>query len=246
MSKVYLIGAGPGDPDLLTVKAQRVLGSVDVVLYDRLVSAEVLAVANPSAELIYTGKHEGEQESTQQLIFSLMLDRARAGNTVARLKGGDPCVFGRGGEEWLYLVRNGIEVEVIPGISSALAAPALAGVPLTYRGVSRGFAIVTGHCAGRDPIDWEDYARVDTLVILMGVKERAHIARALIRAGRRPDEPAVFIERSTTRDERIRDTTLAEVAAGDVEIDSPAVFVIGAVAALRAELAAYALEEVWS
>jgi uroporphyrin-III C-methyltransferase len=244
MSKVYLIGAGPGDPDLLTVKAHRVLQRVDVVLYDRLVSAEVLAVANPSAELIYVGKHEGEQETVQQAIFDLMLHRARAGNSVARLKGGDACVFGRGGEEWLHLARNGVEVEVIPGVSSALAAPALAGVPLTYRGVSRGFAVVTGHCTGRDPVDWDAYARVDTLVILMGVKDRAHIARSLIRAGRRRDEPAVFIERATTADELIRDTTLGEVAAGEVEVESPAVFVIGAVAALRAELAAYRLEEV--
>ncbi|HWR54584.1 MAG TPA: uroporphyrinogen-III C-methyltransferase [Bryobacteraceae bacterium] len=246
MSKVYLIGAGPGDPDLLTVKAQRVLRSVDVVLYDRLVSAEVLAVANPSAELIYVGKNEGEQDAVQQVIFDLMLDRARAGNSVARLKGGDACIFGRGGEEWLHLARNGVQVEVIPGISSALAAPALAGVPLTYRGVSRGFAIVTGHCAGRDPVDWADYARVDTLVILMGVKDRAHIAHSLIRAGRREDEPAVFIERATTAEERVRDATLGDVAAGGVEVESPAVFVIGAVAALRAELAACAAVEVLS
>lgn len=244
MSKVYLIGAGPGDPELLTVKARRVLESVDVVLYDRLVSAEVLAIANPSAELIYVGKHEGEQEAVQQVIFDLMLDRARAGKSVARLKGGDACIFGRGGEEWLHLARHGVAVEVIPGISSALAAPALAGVPLTYRGVSRGFAVVTGHCAGRDPVDWAAYARVDTLVVLMGVKDRAQIALSLIRAGRRRDEPAVFIERSTTPDELIRDTTLGEIAAGAVEVESPAVFVIGAVAALRAELAAYRLEEV--
>ncbi len=147
--KVYLIGAGPGDPDLLTVKAQRILRSAKVVLYDRLVSPEVLLTASPEAELIYVGKHEGEQEQTQQVIFDLMLERALQGQTVVRLKGGDPCVFGRAGEEWLMLVRSGIEVEVIPGVSSALAAPLLAGVPLTFRGLSRGFAVVTGHCAGR-------------------------------------------------------------------------------------------------
>jgi len=244
MSKVYLMGAGPGDPDLLTVKALRVLRTADVVLYDRLVSPEVLSLASPRAELIYVGKHEGEQESTQQLIADLLLERARDGKTVARLKGGDPCVFGRAGEEWLSLVRNGIEVEVVPGVSSALAAPALAGVPLTYRGLSRGFAVVAGHCAGSDGVDWQDYARVDTLVILMGVKERANIARALIRAGRSPDEPAVFVERSSTPEERVVDTTLGSVAAGRVEVRAPAVFVIGAVAALRAELTVPALEEV--
>jgi uroporphyrin-III C-methyltransferase len=244
MSKVYLIGAGPGDPDLLTVKAQRVLRAADVVLYDRLVSPGVLSVAGPRAELIYVGKREGEQESIQRLIFDLMLARARAGKTVARLKGGDPCVFGRAGEEWLSLARNGIEVEVIPGVSSALAAPALAGVPLTYRGVSRGFAVVAGHCAGPDGVDWRAYARVDTLVILMGVQDRARIARALIRAGRSPDEPAMFIERSSTPGERVIDTRLGRVAADAVEVESPAVFVIGAVAALRGELSVRAFEEV--
>ena len=246
MSKVYLMGAGPGDPDLLTVKAQRVLGTAEVVLYDRLVSPEVLALADSRAELIYVGKHEGEQESAQRLIFDLMLERAREGRTVARLKGGDPCVFGRAGEEWLSLVRAGIEVEIVPGVSSALAAPALAGVPLTYRGLSRGFAVVTGHCTGSHGVDWRDYARVDTLVILMGVKERANIARALIRAGRSGEEPAVFIERSSTADERVVDTTLGRVAAGGVEVEAPAVFVIGVVAALRSELAVRAMEEVAS
>ena len=244
MSKVYLMGAGPGDPDLLTVKALRILRAADVVLYDRLVSPEVLALASPDAELIYVGKHEGEQESTQQLIFDLMLQHARAGKTVARLKGGDPCVFGRAGEEWLSLARNGIEVEIVPGVSSALAAPELAGIPLTYRGLSRGFAVVAGHCAASGGVDWQDYARVDTLVILMGVQERAAIARALIRAGRRPDEPAAFVERSSRPEERVVDTTLGDVAAGGVEVEAPAVFVVGAVAALRGELAARALAEV--
>ena len=127
MSKVYLMGAGPGDPDLLTVKALRILRAADVVLYDRLVSPEVLALANPGAELIYVGKHEGEQESVQALIFELMRQHARRGRTVARLKGGDPCVFGRAGEEWLSLVRDGVEVEIVPGVSSALAAPEPSG-----------------------------------------------------------------------------------------------------------------------
>jgi len=173
-----------------------------------------------------------------------MLTHAREGKTVARLKGGDPCVFGRAGEEWLSLVRHGIEVEIIPGVSSSLAAPALAGVPLTFRGLSRGFAVVTGHCAGTDGVDWSDYARIDTLVILMGVKERVNIAHALIRAGRRADEPAVFIERSSTPEERVVETTLGSVAAGRVEVEAPAVFVIGAVAAQRAQLYVTAQEEV--
>jgi uroporphyrin-III C-methyltransferase len=241
---VYLVGAGPGDPDLLTVKARRILRDADVVLYDRLVSAEVLAVASSDAELIYVGKHEGEQESTQKLILDLMVNHARRGRRVARLKGGDGCVFGRAGEECLALTRAGIDVEVVPGVSSALAAPTLAGIPLTFRNVSRGFAVVTGHCAGRTPVDWRDWARIDTLVILMGVKNRAAIASALIDAGRRSDEPAAFVERASTAGQRVVETTLGEVARGAVEVEAPAVFVIGAVAALRAELAACVLEEV--
>ena len=244
MNKVYLLGAGPGDPDLLTVKAQRILREADVVLYDRLVSAEVLSVASPEAELIYVGKHEGEQESTQKLILDLMVDHARRGRRVARLKGGDGCVFGRAGEEWLALARAGIDVEVVPGVSSALAAPTLAGIPLTFRNVSRGFAVVTGHCAGRTPVDWRDWARIDTLVILMGVKNRAVIASALIDAGRRSDEPAAFVERASTAGQRVVETTRGEVARGAVEVEAPAVFVIGAVAALRADLAACVMEEV--
>jgi uroporphyrin-III C-methyltransferase len=241
--KVYLIGAGPGDPDLLTVKAQRILRSAKLVLYDRLVSPEVLLTASPDAVLVYVGKHEGEQEQTQQVIFDLMLERALKGQTVVRLKGGDPCVFGRAGEEWLMLVRSGVEVEVIPGISSALAAPLLAGVPLTFRGLSRGFAVVTGHCAGGG-VCWEHYAAVDTLVILMGVQNRREIASDLIRAGRPADEPAVFVERSTTPEERVIDTTLGDVARGSVEVESPAVFIVGAVAGLREELRARVAEEV--
>jgi uroporphyrin-III C-methyltransferase len=241
--KVYLIGAGPGDPDLLTVKAQRILQTVDVVLYDRLVSPEVLLVVNPKAELIYVGKHAGEQEGIQKLIFDLMQKRTLEGKTVARLKGGDPCVFGRGGEEWFLLTRCGIEVEIIPGISSALAAPALAGIPLTYRGLSRGIAIVTGHRTGSGNVQWQDYARVDTLVILMGVKASSNIAQALIQAGRPPDEPAVFIERSTTPQERVLEATLGLIASGAVAVESPAVLVIGAVAKLRNELNAWKLEE---
>jgi uroporphyrin-III C-methyltransferase len=244
MSQVYLVGAGPGDPDLLTVKAARILRDAEVVLYDRLVSPEVLAVASPDAELVYVGKHEGEQESTQKLILDLMLEHVRCGHRVVRLKGGDGCVFGRAGEEWMALARAGIDVEVVPGISSALAAPALAGIPLTFRNVSRGFAVVTGHCAGREEVDWRDWARIDTLVVLMGVKNRVAIANALIEAGRHAGEPAAFVERASTAEQRVIETTLGQVAAGAVEVEAPAVFVVGAVAALRAELAACLLEEV--
>jgi uroporphyrin-III C-methyltransferase len=243
--KVYLIGAGPGDPDLLTVKALRVLRAADVVLYDRLVSPEVLALADPGAAFLYAGKHAGEQEPVQQWIVEQMVAHARRGCTVARLKGGDPCVFGRAGEEWQALRAEGIEVELVPGISSAVAVAGLAGIPVTFRGLSRAFAVVTGHCQDPAETEWSRYAAVDTLVILMGVKHRAAIAGELIRAGRPPEEPAAFIERGTTAEERVVTATLGEIAAGGIQVEAPAVFVVGRVVALRRELTAEALLSAW-
>ena len=234
--KVYLVGAGPGDPELLTLKALRLLRAADVVLYDRLVGPEILALANPAAKMVYAGKHEGEQEAIQNWICEQILAEAAQGRTVLRLKGGDPCVFGRGAEEWLLLRQHDIDVEIVPGVSSAVAVPATAGIPVTFRGLSRSFAVVTGHCCKVDEMDWSRVAGIDTLVILMGVKEREAIARALIAAGRPPREPAAFIERGTTPEERVVESTLADIARGTVEVNPPAVLVVGAVVALRREL----------
>lgn len=238
MSKLYLIGAGPGDPELLTIKAARVLAECDVVLYDRLVSREVLAFARPDAELIYVGKHEGEQEHVQGRIFELILQHARHGKTVGRLKGGDPLVFGRGAEEWALAIEHGITVELVPGVTSAVAVPGLANIPLTYRGVSQSFAVVTAHCHEGRAQEWTKYAHIDTLVILMGVKNRIFIAQSLVSAGRKPDEPVAFVERGSTPEERIVESTLEAVADGLCEVSSPAVFVIGEVVRLRARLTA--------
>jgi uroporphyrin-III C-methyltransferase len=234
--KVFLIGAGPGDPDLLTIKAARVLGQCDVVLYDRLVSAAILRLARPEAELIYVGKREGEQHRIQSRIFDLLLQHAQAGKLVARLKGGDPLVFGRGAEEWALVREHGIEVELVPGVTSAVSAPGLAGIPLTYREVAQSFAVITGHCKEGLAQHWADYARIDTLVILMGVKNRAYIAQALVDAGRAPDEPAAFIERATSKQQRIVITTLGEIAGGRVAAENPAVWVIGSVVRIREKL----------
>jgi uroporphyrin-III C-methyltransferase len=236
MGKALIVGAGPGDPELLTIKALRALQQADVIVYDRLVSPEVLALANPRAELIYAGKHEGEQERVQASIMRLLLEHARQAKTVVRLKGGDPMVFGRGAEEWAFLNEHGIEVEIVPGISSAVSAPAVAGIPLTFRGVATSFAVITGHC--RDGIngDWEKYAGVDTLVVLMGVKNRACIASSLIEAGRASDTPAAFIENGTTPRENVIVATLGEIARGAVAVEAPAVLVIGEVVAIRARL----------
>jgi uroporphyrin-III C-methyltransferase len=234
--KVYLVGSGPGDPDLLTVRALRLLERAEVVLYDRLVSKEILALANPQAELVYAGKCEAELHNSQEWINEQLLTHARRGKMVVRLKCGDPLIFGRGAEEWLFLAVHGIDVEIVPGLSSALAVPDVAGIPLTLRAVSRAFAVITGHCEKGTPTDWTCYARVDTLVILMGVRERAAIASALIQAGRAAGEPAVFIERGTTPAVRIVRTTLREIAAGGVDVTAPAVLVIGKVAEFPREL----------
>lgn len=236
--KLYLIGAGPGDPDLLTLKAARILGECDVVLYDRLVSQAVLRLARPDAELVYVGKHEGQQDCGQARIFDLIRDHADAGRAVARLKGGDPLIFGRGAEEWRVALEHGIEVELIPGISSALAVPGLAGIPLTYRGVAQSFAVVTAHCREGQTQNWSSYAGIDTLVVLMGVANRTFIAQSLIAAGRSADEPVAFIERGTLPEERVVESSLGAVAAGAVEVQSPAVFVIGQVVTLRRVLSA--------
>jgi uroporphyrin-III C-methyltransferase len=234
--KIYLVGAGPGDAGLLTIKAARVLAACDVVLYDRLVGLDVLALVNPRAERLYVGKHEGEQQAVQQHIFKLLLEHACAGKNVVRLKGGDPLVFGRGAEEWKLAVRHGVEVELVPGISSAIAVPGLAGIPLTYRQVSQSFAVITGHCQEGLEENWRRYAGIDTLVILMGVKNRAHIARQLIDAGRDGKEPVAFVERGASPDERVTVSTLAEVAQGRVAVKNPAVFVVGNVVRLREKL----------
>jgi uroporphyrin-III C-methyltransferase len=234
--KIFLVGAGPGDAELLTLKAARILAACDVVLYDRLISEDVLALINPSAERLYVGKHQGEQEQTQQRIFDLLIEHALAGKRVVRLKGGDPLVFGRGAEEWALAIKHGVDVEFVPGVTSAIAVPGLAGIPLTYRQLSQNFTVITGHCTEGSEEDWARYSHLDTLVILMGVKNRAQIAMRLIGAGRRPAESVAFVERGSLADEHITLSTLQEVADGLVQIANPAVFVVGEVVRLRAKL----------
>lgn len=235
-STIYLVGAGPGRADLLTLCAARVLGAADVVLYDRLVSAEVLALARPDALLVDAGKEHGHQERTQQWILEQLDFYARRFRHVVRLKGGDPCVFGRGAEEWQWLRERGWQVELVPGLSSALAAPALAGIPPTFRGVARSFAVVTGHaCADEEP-DWRSLAAVDTLIVLMGVARRAQIARHLIEAGRSPRQTVAFVENATLACERVVIADLAAVAAGRIDVSSPAVMVVGEVVRIRERL----------
>jgi uroporphyrin-III C-methyltransferase len=191
---VWLVGAGPGDPELLTVKAARLLAGADVVVHDALVGDGVLALVPPTAELIDVGKRPG-RPVPQELISTLLVTLARDGKRVVRLKGGDPFVFGRGGEEAEALVAAGIPFEVVPGITSAVAAPAAAGVPVTHRGVAASFTVVTGHRrAGEQDIDWRALARVSgTVVVLMGVSQRATIAAELLAGGLDPATPVAAV-----------------------------------------------------
>lgn len=229
--KVHLVGAGPGDPELLTVRAARLIGAADVIVYDALVDSSVLDLARTGAELIDVGKRPGRQVP-QEMINALLVHLGSQGGVVVRLKGGDPFVFGRGGEEAMALAQAGIPFEVVPGLTSAVAAPAAAGVPVTHRGVSIGFTVVTGHRerGGSTTIDWEALARVGTtIVILMGVAERREIAQRLMDGGLPGTTPVVAIRNGTRVDQEIVRTTLD--ALGDSHLSAPATIVIGDVAA---------------
>jgi uroporphyrin-III C-methyltransferase len=252
---VYLVGAGPGDPGLITVRGLECLRRAEVVVYDRLVDRALLDEAPITAERIYAGKAPGREALRQEEINLLLIKRARLGRVVIRLKGGDPFVFGRGGEEALACAAAGVTWEVVPGVSSALGVPACAGIPLTHRGVSGSFAVVTGHRVGsgrddggEDGLDWAALAAIDTLVILMGVGRLQEISASLIRHGRSPDTPAAIIERGTEPEQRVIKATLADLAvqARRAGVQPPATVVIGAVAGLRDPMlgaARVALEE---
>lgn len=231
---VYLVGAGPGNPDLMTVRGMKCLRRAEVVVYDRLVSPELLAEAPEDAELVYAGKAPGRHSCRQEEIHDLLIHRALEGKVVVRLKGGDPFLFGRGAEEVFACAEAGIPCEVVPGVASATSVPALAGIPVTHRGVAASFAVVTGHCDGRDRVDWEALARVDTLVILMGHARLAEIADQLVRYGRPPSTPAAAISRGTLPGERVVVASLEEIAARAKGLPSPVLVVVGEVVRLRA------------
>ncbi|MBQ1330495.1 MAG: uroporphyrinogen-III C-methyltransferase, partial [Desulfovibrio sp.] len=242
MAKVYLIGAGPGDPGLLTLKARDVLASADVVVYDALANASFLDYARPDAEKIYVGKIADQHAMSQWQINQLLVDKAKEGKDVARLKGGDPYIFGRGGEEAQELIKAGVDFEEIPGISSSISAPAYAGIPLTHRDFSSSVTIVTGHenpDKAKSAIDWPALARsASTLVFLMGMKNLPDISRRLIEAGLAPETPAALVYRGTTPFQRSLVSTLADLPAAAVreKFTNPSVIVVGSVCTLRDEL----------
>ena len=240
--KVYLVGAGPGDPKLLTVKAAELLKEADVVIYDRLVGEEILNLAPEKAEKIYVGKRTGKHEVPQDKITELIIEKAQSGGKIVRLKGGDPFVFGRGGEEAEALVEKGIEFEVVPGISSSVAAPMYAGIPLTHREYAASVAIITGHRAGdaEKPVNWAKIAEsVDTMVILMGVESLDGIANKMLEGGVSPNKPVAIIESGTYPQQRTLIGMLGNIVkeAEKKQIKPPAVIVIGEVANLGRKLA---------
>lgn len=230
---VSLVGAGPGDPDLLTLKALRRLQSADVVVYDALVHPDMLEHCRHEAELIFVGKRSGHHTLPQEQINALLVELGRAGRRVVRLKGGDPFVFGRGGEEAEALMAAGVPWEYVPGISSAVAVPGYAGIPLTHRNLARSFAVMTGHEAldSSQPLDYHHGRSADTLVILMGLERLRLITERLIASGRAAETPAAVISCGTTVDQRTIIGSLASIAdAVEAEaIAAPAVIVVGEV-----------------
>jgi uroporphyrin-III C-methyltransferase/precorrin-2 dehydrogenase/sirohydrochlorin ferrochelatase len=238
---VALVGGGPGDPELITVRGRRLVADADVVVVDRLAPRELLTTLADDVEVIDCGKSAHRQNLTQDEINAVLIERALAGKRVVRLKGGDPFVFGRGGEEWLACVAAGVPVTVVPGLSSALAGPAIAGIPLTHRGIAADFTVVSGHLDPGRPaeegIDWPGLAsHAGTLVLLMAMDRLELIAANLIEHGRAPATPAAVVYRATLPDQRVVRAPLAQLAdsAARAGIGAPAVVVIGEVVSVLA------------
>jgi uroporphyrinogen III methyltransferase/synthase len=237
--KVYLVGAGPGDPGLLTVRGLELLHKAEVIVYDQLVNPVLLEEASPVAVRIFAGKQAGRHCVAQNEINKTLVEYARRGHEVLRLKGGDPFVFGRGGEEAEALADAGIPFEIVPGVSSAVAVPAYAGIPLTHRKFASSFAVVTGHEArkAQSSVDWARLATaVDTLVILMGLSHLPVIVTKLLAHGRSPDTPVALIRWGTTDAQEVVAGTLADIVAKSDVIEPPAVIVVGDVVSLADKL----------
>jgi uroporphyrin-III C-methyltransferase len=230
--KVYLVGGGPGDPDLITVKGLQLLRRADVVLYDRLVAPQLLDEVPATAERIPVGKTAGQHSLTQPEINALLIAKAQTGQVIVRLKGGDPFVFGQGGEECQVLAEAGIPFEVVPGISSAVAVPAYAGIPLTHRDHASQFTVVTARDRNGDLPDWEALPRQGTLVFLMGIARLSEIAAGLQSHGWSPETPAAVIYRGTTPEQQVVTGTLADIAIQAAEFKSPSVIIVGQVVSL--------------
>ncbi len=236
---IYLVGSGPGDPGLFTVKGVRCMEEADAVVYDRLAPESLLDYAKPDAELIYVGKKPGNPSMTQEEINARLVELGLAGKTVVRLKGGDPYIFGRGGEEALALLEAGLPFEVVPGVTSGVAAPAYAGIPVTHRGISTSVAFVTGHedpTKGYQDVDWKKLANgADTLVLYMGIGRLREISGELVAAGKSPDTPAACVRWGTLPEQQTVTGTLEDIAdrVAEANLKPPAITVVGDVVSLR-------------
>ena len=239
MGRVYLTGAGPGDIELLTVKALRVIKEADVIIYDRLANPDILEHAKDGCEFVYVGKEDGRHIMPQDDINEVIYQNALKHANVVRLKGGDPFVFGRGGEEALYLLERDVKFEIIPGITSAISGPAYAGIPVTHRGVSVSFRVVTGHESPNkkvSQIPWENFKTDDTIIFLMGLHNLPKISKKLIEIGKAADYPVAVISRGTTKDQSVVVGTLENIVQKAKDIPTPALIVVGRVVELRDQL----------
>jgi len=236
---VYLTGAGPGDMELLTVKALRVVREADVIIYDRLANPDILKEAKDGCEFVYVGKEDRHHSLPQDEINEVIYQNALKHENVVRLKGGDPLVFGRGGEEGIYLYERDIEFEFIPGITSAIAVPEYAGIPVTHRGITVSFRVVTGHESKnkeQSQITWENFKSDDTIIFLMGLHRLKHISQKLIEIGKPKDYPVAVISRGTTKDEKTIIGTLENIWELAKDLPTPALIVVGKVVELREQL----------
>jgi len=236
---VYLTGAGPGDMELLTIKALRVVREADVIIYDRLANPDILKEAKDGCEFVYVGKEDRHHALPQEQINEVIYQNALKYENVVRLKGGDPLVFGRGGEEGIYLRERNVSFEFIPGITSAIAVPEYAGIPVTHRGITVSFRVVTGHESKnkeQSQITWENFKSDDTIIFLMGLHRLKHISKKLMDIGKPADYPVAVISRGTTKDEKTVVGTLENIWERAKDLPTPALIVVGKVVELREQL----------
>ncbi|MDN5048751.1 uroporphyrinogen-III C-methyltransferase [Aliarcobacter butzleri] len=239
MPKVYLTGAGPGDVELLTLKAIKAIQNADILIYDRLVNPEILELAKKECELIYVGKEDKKHTLPQEDINELIYQASLKYENVVRLKGGDPFVFGRGAEEALYLKQRGIKFEIIPGITSAIAVPAYAGIPVTHRGLTTSFRVVTGHENPKkkiSQIEWETFLNDETIIFLMGYHNIEIISSKLLSLGKRKDYPCAVISKGTTTEQKVVVGTLEDIVEKSKDLPTPVMIVIGEVVNLREQI----------
>ena len=239
MSKVYLTGAGPGDIELMTIKSARVIREADIIIYDKLANPEILDMAKESAVLKYVGKQDGKHSSPQDEINEIIYQSSKNYENVVRLKGGDPFVFGRGGEEAIYLYDRNVKFEIIPGITSAVSVPAYAGIPVTHRGVTTSFRVVTGHETPNKKIsqtEWQTFLNDETIVFLMGFHNIKLIVRKLLKIGKRRDYPCAVISKGSTPEQEVTVGTLENITERSKGMPTPAIIVVGEVVNLREKI----------